>query len=98
MQLSRVVRQIDQGNPQPAQKFKPVAFFCGWASGGVGRGGGSVLRGGLLWVAAGAPDAKMGVKVYVIAPQNWDKQGQRQVNDKHDAQVIYRGLGEYQAG
>ena len=23
----RVVRQIDQSNPEPAQKFKPVVFF-----------------------------------------------------------------------
>ena len=28
---------------------------------------------------------EIGVKVYVIAPQNWDEQGKRQVNDKHDA-------------
>ena len=25
----RVVRQIDDSNPQPAQKFEPVAFY-GW--------------------------------------------------------------------
>ena len=39
----------------------------------------------------------MGVKVYVIAPQNWDEQGKGQVNDKHDAQVICRRLSEYLA-
>ena len=39
----------------------------------------------------------MGVKVYVIAPQNWDEAGKRQVNDKHDAQVICRRLSEYLA-
>jgi hypothetical protein len=32
----------------------------------------------------------MGVEVYVIAPQNWDEQGKRQVNDQHDAQVMCR--------
>ena len=41
---------------------------------------------------------KLGVKVYVIAPQNWDEQGKGQVNDKHDAQVIWRRLSEYLAG
>ena len=41
---------------------------------------------------------KLGVKVYVIAPQNWDEQGKGQVNDKHDAQVICRRLSEYLAG
>jgi transposase len=40
----------------------------------------------------------MGVEVYVIAPQNWDEQGKRQVNDKHDAQVMCRRLSEYLAG
>ena len=34
----------------------------------------------------------LGVEVYVIAPQNWDEQGKRQVNDKHDAQVMCRRL------
>jgi transposase len=40
----------------------------------------------------------MGVEVYVIAPQNWDEQGKRQVNDKHDAQVMCRRLSEYLDG
>ena len=34
----------------------------------------------------------------MIAPQNWDEQGKRQVNDKHDAQVMCRRLSEYLAG
>jgi len=34
----------------------------------------------------------------VIAAQNWDEQGKRQVNDKHDAQVICRRLSEYLTG
>ena len=33
----------------------------------------------------------------MIAPQDWEEQGQRQVNDKHDALVICRGLSEYLA-
>ena len=40
----------------------------------------------------------MGAEAYVIAPQDWDEQGKRQVNDKHDAQVICRRLSEYLAG
>ena len=40
----------------------------------------------------------MGVKVSVIAPQNWDEQGKRQVNDKHDAQVMCRRLSDYLDG
>jgi len=34
----------------------------------------------------------------VIAPQDGDEQGKRQVNDKHDALVICRRLSEYLAG
>ena len=33
-----------------------------------------------------------------IAPQDWDEQGKRQVNDKLDAQVMCRRLSEYLAG
>ena len=40
----------------------------------------------------------LGVEVYVIAPQNWDEQGKRQVNDQHDALVMCRRLSEYLAG
>ena len=40
----------------------------------------------------------LGVEVYVIAPQNWDEQGKRQVNDKHDALVMCRRLSEYLGG
>ena len=40
----------------------------------------------------------MGVEVYVIAPQNGDEQGKRQVNDKHDAAVMCRRLSEYLNG
>jgi transposase len=40
----------------------------------------------------------MGVEVYVIAPQDWDEQGKRQVNDKHDATVMCRRLSEYLDG
>ena len=34
----------------------------------------------------------------MIAPQDWDEQGKRQVNDKLDAQVMCRRLSEYLGG
>ena len=34
----------------------------------------------------------------MIAAQNWDEQGKRQVNDKHDAQVMCRRISAYLAG
>jgi hypothetical protein len=57
----RVVRQIDQSNPEPPQKFKPVVFFLWLAKQlGIAEEVVVVLRGGLLWVSAGAADAKAG--------------------------------------
>src|SRR4029453_11290618 len=40
----------------------------------------------------------LGVEVYVIAAQDWDERGKRQVNDKHDAEVMCRRLSEYLCG
>jgi transposase len=95
----RVVRQIDQSHPEPPQRFKPVVFFL-WL--------GKQLRlveevvvcyeAGCFGYQPARRMQKMGAKVYVIAPQNWDEQGKGQVNDKHDAQVICRRLSEYLSG
>lgn len=41
---------------------------------------------------------EMGVEALVIAPQNWDEQGKRQVNDKTDAQVMCHRLSDYLSG
>ena len=57
-----------------------------------------MLGGGLLWVWAARRMQRMGVKEYVIAPQNWDEAGKRQVKDKDEAQVICRRVSEYLAG
>ena len=95
----RVVRQIDQSNPQPAQQFKPVVFFL-WLTKQLGLAEEEVVcyEAGCFGYGPARRMQRMGVKVYVIAPQNWDEQGKRQVNDKHDAQVICRRLSEYLAG
>ena len=95
----RVVRQIDHSNPEPAQKFKPVVFFL-WLAKQLGIAEEVVVcyEAGCFGYQPARRMQKMGVKVYVIAPQNWDEQGKRQVNDKHDAQVICRRLSEYLAG
>jgi transposase len=95
----RVVRQIDHSNPEPAQKFTPVAFFL-WLGKQLGLAEQVVVcyEAGCFGYQAARRMQKMGVKVYVIAPQNWDEQGKRQVNDKHDAQVMCRRLSEYLAG
>jgi transposase len=95
----RVVRQIDQSNPEPPQKFKPEVFLL-WLAKQLGMAEEVVVcyEAGCFGYGPARRMEKMGVKVYVIAPQNWDEQGKRQVNDKHDAQVICRRLSEYLAG
>ena len=95
----RVVRQIEHSHPQPAQKFGPEAFF-GWLEKQRRLAERVVVcsEAGCFGYEPARQMQAMGVEVYVIAPQNWDEQGKRQVNDKHDAQVMCRRLSEYLAG
>jgi transposase len=95
----RVVRQIDQSAPQATQKFSPEGFFR-WLEKQRGLGERVVVcyEAGCFGYEPAREMEAMGVEVYVIAPQNWDEQGKRQVHDKHDAQVMSRRLSEYLCG
>ena len=95
----RVVRQIEYRKPQPAQRFAPEAFY-GWLEKQRGLGERVVVcyEAGCFGYEPARRMQGLGVEVYVIAPQDWDEQGKRQVNDKHDAQVMCRRLSEYLAG
>ena len=95
----RVVRQIDYSRPQPAQKFAPEAFY-GWLRKQRALGERVVVcyEAGCFGYEPARRMQGLGVEVYVIAPQDWDEQGKRQVNDQHDALVMCRRLGEYLAG
>lgn len=95
----RVVRQIDGSAPQPAQKFKPEAFFR-WLEKQQGLGERVVVcyEAGCFGYEPAREMQAQGLEVHVIAPQNWDEAGKRQVNDKHDAQVMCRRLSEYLGG
>jgi transposase len=95
----RVVRQIEGSSPQPAQKFSPEGFFL-WLEKQQGLGERVVVcyEAGCFGYEPARQMQALGVEVYVIAPQNWDEAGKRQVNDKHDAQVMCRRLSEYLCG
>ena len=95
----RVVRQIESSSPQPAQRFAPEAFY-GWLEKQLGLGERVVVcyEAGCFGYEPARRMQGLGVEVYVIAPQNWDEQGKRQVNDKHDALVMCRRLSEYLTG
>ncbi|HEY6675580.1 MAG TPA: IS110 family transposase [Terrimicrobium sp.] len=95
----RVVRQIEYSRPQPAQKFAPEAIY-GWLEKQRALAERVVVcyEAGCFGYEPARRMQAIGVEVYVIAPQNWDEQGKRQVNDKHDALVMCRRLSEYLAG
>ena len=95
----RVVRQIEYSTPQPAQKFASQAFYH-WLEKQRHLAERVVVcyEAGCFGYEPARRMQAMGAEVYVIAPQDWDEQGKRQVNDKHDAQVMCRRLSEYLAG
>ena len=95
----RVVGQIESRRPQPGQKFAPEAIY-GWLEKQRALAEGVVVcyEAGCFGYEPARRMQALGVEVDVIAAQNWDEQGQRQVNDKHDALVMCRRLSEYLAG
>ena len=95
----RVVRQLDHSMVQPAQRFEPKRFYR-WLEKQKGKAERIAVcyEAGCFGYEPARRMEAMGVEVYVIAPQNWDEQGKRQVNDKHDAAVMCRRLSEYLDG
>ncbi len=95
----RVVRQIEYSAPQPAQKFSPEKFYA-WLGKQIAGAGAVVVcyEAGCFGYEPARRMQKMGANALVIAPQNWDKQGKRQVNDQSDAQVMCRRLSDYLCG
>jgi transposase len=95
----RVVRQIEYCAPQPAQKFSPEKFYA-WLSKQIAGASEVVVcyEAGCFGYEPARRMQKLGAKVLVIAPQNWDEQGKRQVNDQTDAQVMCRRLSDYLCG
>ena len=95
----RVVRQMDHAQVQPAQRFEPPHFYQ-WLE----KEKHKAKRVAVCYEAGcfGYEPARrmqaMGVEVYVVAPQSWDEQRKRQVNDKWDAGVMCRRLSEYLDG
>jgi transposase len=95
----RVVRQLDHTAPQPAQRFEPARFYP-WLSKQLTQAARVVVcyEAGCFGYEPARRMQKLGAEVLVIAPQNWDEQGKRQVNDRVDAQVMCRRLSDYLAG
>jgi transposase len=84
---------------QPAQRFEPKRFYQ-WLEKQKKKAERVVVcyEAGCFGYEPARRMQAMGVEAYVIAPQNWDEQGKRQVNDKHDAAVMCRHLSDYLDG
>src|SRR5438270_9278151 len=95
----RFVRQQDYTAPEPAQKLSPEAFVR-WLAKQLQLAEEVVVcyEAGCFGYEPARRMQAMGARVLVIAPQNWDEQGKRQVNDKFDARVMCRRLSEYLDG
>jgi len=95
----RVVRQQDHSVVQPAQRFEPARFYQ-WLEKEKTKAERVVVcyEAGCFGYEPARRMEAMGVEVKVIAPQNWDERGKKQVNDKTDASVMCRRLSEYMDG
>lgn len=95
----RVVRQMDHGPVQPAQRFEPARFYH-WLEKEKAKAERVAVcyEVGCFGYEPARRMQGMRVEVYVIAPQSWDEQRKRQVNDKLDAAVMCRRLSEYLDG
>jgi len=95
----RIVRQQDHAAPQPAQKFTPEKFYP-WLAKEIAQAKRVVVcyEAGCFGYGPARRMQQMGAEVLVIAPQNWDEQSKRQVNDKLDAQVMCRRLNDHLCG
>ena len=81
-----VVRQIGHQAPQPAQRFAPKDFDQ-WLQKQLAQGGPVAVcyEAGCFGYEPARRFEKMGARVFVIAPEDWDERKKKQVNDKFDA-------------
>ena len=79
----RVVRQLDFSTPQPAQRFAPEKFYP-WLAKQIAQATRVVVcyEAGCFGYEPARRMQAMGAEVLVIAPQDWDEQGKKQVNDR----------------
>lgn len=95
----RVVRQIDNATPQPAQKFAPKAFLD-WAKKQLqlAEAVHSCYEAGPFGYGLHRALEKEGIHNLVIRPQNWDELGKGVKTDKTDALALVQRLDRYVQG
>jgi transposase len=98
-QSYRVVRQIDNATPQPAQKFTPKAFLL-WAKKQLNQAQEvySCYEAGPLGYGLHRALAAIGIHNVVVRPQNWDELHTGIKTDKTDALALVQRLDRYIQG
>ncbi len=95
----RVVRQIDNAAPQPAQKFTPEKFLL-WAARQLELAAQvhSCYEAGPFGYGLHRQLLALGVRNVVVRPQNWDELGRGVKTDKTDALALVQRLDRYVQG
>ena len=95
----RVVRQIDDSTPQPAQKFTPDGFLS-WAKKQLDQAEEvhSCYEAGPLGYSLHRALEAMGIRNIVIRPQNWDEFKRGVKTDQTDALALVQRLDRYVQG
>jgi transposase len=95
----RVVRQIDNATPQPAQKLTPTAFLA-WVAKQLqlAEQVHSCYEAGPFGYSLHRQLLEMGVRNVVVRPQNWDELGRKVKTDKTDALALAQRLDRYVQG
>jgi transposase len=94
-----VVRQIDGGAPQPAQRFSP-AQFLEWTKKQTELADKvySCYEAGPFGYSLHRKLTALGVTNYVVRPRDWDEYGQKVKTDKRDARALVLNLDRYVSG
>lgn len=95
----RVVRQLDNATPQPAQKFTPKDFLV-WVKKQLEQAEAvhSCYEAGPLGYSLHRALEALGIHNVVIRPQNWDELHQGIKTDKTDALALVQRLDRYVQG
>lgn len=94
-----VVRQIDGGTPQPAQRFSPAEFLK-WAQKQTRLAAQvySCYEAGPFGYGLHRQLCALGITNYVVRPRDWDEYGQKVKTDNRDAKELVLHLDRYVAG
>ena len=94
-----VVRQIDGGAPQPAQRFSPVEFIQ-WAQKQTTLAVKvyTCYEAGPFGYSLHRRLTELGITNFVVRPRDWDQYGQKVKTDQRDSQQLVLHLDRYLAG